>query len=246
MNVSNEAEFPRPVRSAPPALVALIAPDVGMDRQAKTGKAGLAVAIAMACALFSAFAHSVRVDARSVTLQKLEKAGQLATMSDKAIEDETRNAERLYQVMRVAGGALEAPIFLLLGALAVVVLVWFLRGRIKGKAVFPVAAAVLLPGAIANLLDGITALRLESLPAGPATLAPRNVGAVLAALGNPLTGAALKLAGAFDFFSLWAALLMAFGVAAAGDVPTKRALIGTLGAWVCLRLVISVAMGGAQ
>jgi hypothetical protein len=246
LNVSNEAEFPQPARAAPPALVALIAPDVGMERQAKTGKAGLAVAIAMACALFSAFAQSVRVDARSVTLEKLEKAAQLATMSDKAIEDETRNAERLYQVMRVAGGALEAPILLLLGALAVVVLVWFLRGRAKGRAVFPVAAAVLLPGAIANLLDGITALRLESLPAGPAALAPRSVGAVLAALGHPLTGAALKLAGAFDFFSLWAALLMAFGVAAAGDVPTKRALIGTLGAWVCLRLVISVAMGGAQ
>ena len=246
MNVSDEAEFPRPVHAAPPALLALIAPDVGMERQARVGKAGLAVAIAMACALFSAFAQSARVDGRSATLQKLEKAQQLSTMSDKAIEDETRNTERLDQVMRVAGGALEAPIFLLLGALAVVVLVWFLRGRVKGRAVFPVAAAALLPGAIANLLDGITALRLESLPTGKATLAPRDIGAALAALGHPLSGAALKLAGAFDFFSLWAALLMAFGVAAAGDVPTKRALIGTLGAWLCLRLLVSVAMGGPR
>src|SRR3954451_4087586 len=34
------------------------------------------------------------------------------------------------------------------------------------------------------------------------------------------------------------------GGAAAGDVPTRRALIGTLAAWVCFRLVVSVAMGG--
>ena len=244
MIVSSEAELPQPTRAAPPALVALVAPDSGMERQAKVGKAGLAVAIAIACSLFAAFGHSMRVDAQSATLQKLDAAGQLASMSDRAIEDETRNAERLFQVMRVAWGALETPVFLLLGALAVVVLVWFLRGKVKGRGVFPVAAAVLLPGAIANLLDGITALRQESLPAGPAVLTPRNVSAVLAALGHTLSGAALKLGNAVDFFSLWTAVMMAFGVAAVGDVPARRALIGTLAAWLCLRLVVSVAMGG--
>ena len=244
MIVSSEAELPQPTRALPPALVALVAPDSGMERQARVGKAGLAVAIAFACSLFAAFGHSMRVDARSATLQKLDAAGQLTSMSDRAIEDETRNAERLFQVMRVAWGALETPVFLLLGALAVVVLVWFLRGKEKGRGVFPVAAAVLLPGAIANLLDGITALRQQSLPAGPAVLTPRNVSAVLAALGHTLSGATLKLGNAVDFFSLWAAVMMAFGVAAVGDVPARRALIGTLAAWLCLRLVVSVAMGG--
>jgi hypothetical protein len=242
--VSSEAELPQPARGAPPALVALFAPDSGMERQARVGKAGLAVAIALACSLFAAFGHALRVDARSATLQKLDAAGQLTSMSDRAIEDETRNAERLFQVMRVAWGALETPVFLLLGALAVVVLVWFLRGRVKGRAVFPVAAAVLLPGAVANLLDGVTALRHPSLPAGTAVLAPRNVSAVLAAFGHQLSGAALKLGNVVDFFSLWAAVLMAFGVAATGDVPVRRALIGTLAAWLCLRLVVSVAIGG--
>jgi hypothetical protein len=242
--VSNEAELPQPARAVPPAIVALIAPDTGMERQAKVGKAGIAFLIAFVCAIFAAFAHSSRVDARSATLQKLEKDNQLASMSDRAVEDETRNAERLFQVKRVARGAAEAPLFLLLGALSVVALVWFFRGKVKGRAVFPVAAAVLLPGAIANLLDGITALRQTSLPAGPATLAPRDLGGVLAALGQPLSGAALKLGGAFDFFSLWAAVLMGFGVAAAGDVPARRALIGTLCAWICVRLIMKVALGG--
>src|SRR5438067_352023 len=84
----------------------------------------------------------------------------------------------------------------------------------------------------------------QSLRVGPAVLTPRNVSAVLAALGHTLSGAALKLGNAVDFFSLWAAVMMAFGVAAVGDVPARRALIGTLAAWLCLRLVVSVAMGG--
>jgi hypothetical protein len=244
--VSSEAELPQPARAAPPALLALIAPDAGMERQAKVGTAGLAFLIALGCALFAAFAHASRVDARSATLQKLDQAGQLTSMSDRAIEDETNNAERVFQVVRVASGAAEAPLFLLLGGLAVVVLVWFLRGRVKGRAVFPVAAAALLPGAIGNLLDGITALRQASLPAGPAALAPRTVSAILLALGHPLSGAALKLGNVLDFFSLWAAVLMGFGVAAAGDVPVRRALIGTLCGWVCLRLLLAVAMGGGK
>src|SRR5207248_11151013 len=104
-----------------------------MERQAKVGKAGLAVAIAIACSLFAAFGHSMRVDAQSATLQKLDAAGQLASMSDRAIEDETRNAERLFQMMRVAWGALETRAFLLLGALAGVVLRGFLRGKAPGR-----------------------------------------------------------------------------------------------------------------
>jgi hypothetical protein len=245
LNVSSEAEVPQPEpRSVPPALVALVAPDTGMERQARVGKTGLVVAIAIACALFSAFAQSARVDARAATLRKLEKDGQLATMSDRQIEDENHSAERLFQVKTVAWGAASAPLFLLLQALGVVVLVWFLGGKLKGRAVFPVAAAVLLPSAIANLLDGVTALRMSALPSDAVALAPRSLSGIVAAFGHPLSGVALKLGNAFDFFSLWAAALMAFGVVAAGEVPTRRALIGTLCAWVCLRLVTNVAMGG--
>lgn len=245
MNVSSDAEFPQPApRTAPPALVALIAPDTGMERQARVGKAGLAVAIAMACALFAAFAQTARVDARSATLRKLEQGGQLTTMSERQIEDETRSAERLFQVKTMAWGGLQAPLFVLANALGVVVLVWFGRGKVKGRAVFPVAAAALLPGAIASVLDGVTALRQASIPPDGAVLAPRNLAGVIAAFGHPLTGPALKLASAFDFFSLWAAVLMAFGVAAAGEVPTRRALAITLCGWVCLRLLTNVAMGG--
>ena len=242
MNVSSEVEAPQP-RTVPPALLALVAPDTGMERQARVGGARLAFLIAFACALLAAFAQVSRLDARSATLEKMEKAGQLQTMSEKQLEDETRNAERLAQVGKVATGALEAPVFLLLQGLGVVVLVWFLRGKVKGRAVFPVAAAVLLPTAVANLLDGITALRQASLPVGAVVLAPRNIAAIAASLGHALPMPWAKLGNAFDFFSLWGAVLMGYGVASAGEVPLKRAMIGTLCAWLCWRLLTNVAGG---
>src|SRR5207248_4924284 len=169
-----------------------------------------------------------RIDSREATLRKLDQGGQLQTMSDRQVEDETRNADRLYQVVTSAKGLFEAPAFLLLGGLGVVVLVWFLRGKVKGRAVFPVAAAVLLPTAVANLLDAFTALRQASLPVGAVVLAPRNIAAIVASLGHALPMPWAKLGNAFDFFSLWGAVLMGYGVASSGEVPLKRAMIGSL------------------
>jgi hypothetical protein len=242
--VSTDAELPATGKTAPPALVALIAPDTGMERQAKVGGVKFAFIIAFVCALLAGAAQAWRVDAKESTLRKLEKQGGLQNMSDRQIEDETRTGERVYQVMRVAGAAVEAPLGLALGCLAVLGLGWFLKGRIKGSAVAPVAAATLLPGAIANLLDAVAAFRHSSLPPEPTLLAPRTVSALFEVFGHPLLGPLGKLGNAFDFFSLWAALMLGYGVAFAGQVPVRRALIGTMVAWVCLRLLTKVAAGG--
>src|SRR5258708_201631 len=140
--VSSEAAAPNPAgRSLPPALLALVAPDAGMDRQARVGTARVAFLVAFACAVLAAFAQAYRVDSREATLKKLEQGGQLQTMSDRQFDDETRNANRLYQVMRIGQGVFEAPVFLGLGSLAVVGLVWFLRGKAKGLGGGPAAAA---------------------------------------------------------------------------------------------------------
>ena len=242
--MSSEAEIEQRPQRVPPAVVALVAPDTGMDLQARVGRARFAFVVAMVCALLAAFAQAYRVDTRDVTLKDLEKAGQLENMSDRQVEDETTKSNRLYQVGRVVVGVGEAPVFLGLGALAVLGLTWFLRGKAKGRAVVPVAAAVLLPGAIANLLDAISAWQHAALPPKDAVLAPRNLSAIAAVFGHPLAAPWLKLGNALDFFSLWAALLMGYGIAAAGDVPVRRALVATLIGWVCWRLLTNVAVGG--
>src|SRR5258708_29145100 len=153
-----------------------------MDRQARVGTARLPFLVAFAGAVLAAFAQAYRVDSREATLKKLEQGGQLQTMSDRQFDDETRNANRLYQVMRIGQGVFEAPVFLGLGSLAVAGLVWFLRGKVKGRPAVPVAAAALLPGAIANLLDAVSAWKHATPPPTAPLLPPRYVSAVPAAI----------------------------------------------------------------
>jgi hypothetical protein len=224
--------------------MALFAPDRGMERQALVGRALWFFLFAWVCSILLGAALAYRVDARSSTLAKLDMSGQLKTMSDRQVADETHNAERIHQVASIAKGAVGAPVQLGLTCVAVLALCWFFRGRLKGRAVVPVAAATLSPGAIANLVDAITAFRHTALPPEGVPLAPRSLGAILLLAGRPLMGPALKFANALDFYSLWAAVMLGYGVAAAGQIPRRNALIGTLVAWVCYRLLTNVATGG--
>lgn len=245
MILPTETEAQPPIGLAvPPALQALYAPDAGMERQARVGTVRLSFLIAFFCAILASLAQAYRVDSREATLKKMTTSGQAQTMSDRQFEDETQNANRLYQVARVGQGVFEAPIALGLGSLGVLALVWFLRGKLKGRAVIPVAAAALLPGAIANILDALSAWNHAALPPEGAALAPRNVSAIAAALGHAIPPPWVKLGNVADLFSLWAAVLMGYGVAAAGEIPVRRAMITTLAAWLCLRLLTQVASGG--
>lgn len=228
----------------PPSPFALLfAPDRAMDRQARVGRALWLLLLAWLCALLLAAALAFRVDAGSSTLQKLEAAGQLQTMSDRQLADETRSAERLFQVASIARGAVGVPLQLGLACVAILGLSWFFRGRVKGSAVAAVAAATLLPGALADALDALAALRNAAVSPEGTPLSPRTLSAILPLFGHPLAGPWIKLGNALDGYSLWAAVLLGYGVAAAGQVPRRTALVGTLIAWVCYRLLTQVAAG---
>jgi hypothetical protein len=229
-------------RPSPPAL--LFAPDRAMERQARVGRARWFLLFAWLCSLLLAAALAARVDAASSTLRKLEMSGQLKDMSDRQLADEIRSAERVFQVVSVAKGVVGVPLQLGLACVALLALAWFFRGRVKGSAVVPVAAATLLPGAIANLLDAVSAFRHAALPPEGVPLAPRSVSAALLLLGRPLMEPWARLGSAFDFFSLWAAVMMGYGVVAVAQIPRRSALVGTLIAWVCYQLLTHVAMGG--
>jgi hypothetical protein len=230
--------------AGPSPLALLFAPDRGMERQARVGRAIRFFLFAWLCALLLGAALAYRMDAKSSTLRKLEMSGQLQTMSDRQVADETHNAERVAVVVSVAKGVVGVPLQLGSACVALLALAWFLRGRVKGSAVVPVAATTLLPEAIADLLDAATAFRHASLPPEGVPLAPRSLSAVLALLGHPLMDPWLKLGAALDFFSLWAAVMMGFGVAAVGQIPRRNALTGTLIAWVCYQLLTHVAAKG--
>jgi hypothetical protein len=228
----------------PSPITLLFAPDRGMERQARLGRARWFVLFAWIAALLLGAALALRVDAKSSTLRKLEMSGQLQSMSDRQLADETRSAERIFQVVSLAKGTLGVPLKLGLACAAVLGLCWFFRGRVKGSTVVPVAAATLLPGAIADLLDAVSAFRHASVPPEGVPLSPRSLGAVLPLLGHSLAEPWTKLGNALDFFSLWAAVMMAYGVIAVGQVPRRNALAGVMIAWVCYQLLTHVATGG--
>jgi hypothetical protein len=230
---------------APAAATALFMPEFGMERVARVGRVRGPLLIALACALLSAGGGILRVDAKDATLRAMDKAGELQTSSDRQVEDATKSAERIYLVKRVAGALVEPPLQLGLFCVAVLALAWFFRGRTEGRAVPPVAAAALLPLAIANALEAAATLQHEAIaPDGPPSL-PRTLADFWTAVaGHPAVAPLSKLLSAFDVFSFWSAILLAFGLAAAAQVPRRRALTGTLIAWLCVRLVTHVAMGG--
>jgi len=231
--------------SVPAAALALVAPDVGMERVARKGRVRGPLLVALACALLSAGAGVLRVDAKDATLQAMDKAGELQTSSDRQVEDNTKSAERVYLVTRFAGALVQPPLQLGLLCVAIFGLAWFLRGRSEGRAVPAVAAAALLPNALANLLEaGATFQHAAIAPDGPPAL-PRTLADFWTLLaGHPAAAPAMKLLSVFDIFSFWTALLVGFGLVAAGHVPQRRALAGTLIAWLCLRLLTQVAAGG--
>jgi hypothetical protein len=245
VSVSVEAGLDAPGGDRRPSPFALLfAPDRGMEHQAKVGRARGILLFAWLGSLLLGVALALRVDAGSSTLKNLEMSGRLQGMSDRQIADEIKSAERVFEVLSVAKGVFGVPLRLGLACLAVLVLVWFFRGRTKGSAVVPVAAATLLPGALADLLDAAVAFRHAAMPPDGVPLAPRTLGAVLPLLGKTVMGPWSKLAGAVDFFSLWAAVMMAYGVVAVGGVPKRTALVGTMVAWVCYQLLTRVAAGG--
>lgn len=238
---AQESPPPAP-RSAGISLV--LTPDRGMDLHAKVGRARWFFLVAWLCSILLGAVLAYKVDARAATLRKLDESGELASMSDRQLAEEATSAERVFQVTSIAKGVFRVPVQLLGASLSILFLCWFFRGKVKGSAVVPVAAVTLAPAAVANLVDAITAFRRVSVQPGGDALGPRTLADALALAQKPLFPPWIKLGNAFDFYSLWAALILGFGVAAVGQVPRRTAVIGTLVAWVCYRLLTNVATGG--
>lgn len=245
VNVSEGVEPASPAAEPSGSPLALLfAPDRAMERQARAGRARWHFLFAWLCSLLLGAAVALRIDAHASTLRMLTMSGRIQSMSDRQIVEETQNAERVAQVLSVAKAATGTPVQLGMACLAVFVLCWFFRGRLREGSVVPVAAATLLPGAIANLVDAAAAFRHAAIPPDGVPLGPRTLTAALAMLGRPLAGPWIKFGNALDLFSLWSAVMLGYGVAAAGHVPRRTAVAGTLIAWVCYRLLTNVAAGG--
>jgi len=232
--------------AVPPPVVALVAPDVGMERVARRERVLWPFLFALFCSVLAAAASSYRIDARDATLANLERSGQLKTMSDRQIEDQTKDAERSYVVKTIAVGLVRPPAKLGLICVGLLALSWFVRGRSKGKAVAAVAAVAMVPGAIEDLLLAGAALGRRSIPPQGPPLVPADFASLWAQIsGHPLAGPAARLLGGLDIFSLWGAMLAGYGLAVAANLPLRRAMTATIVGWLCVHVLLVAAAGGA-
>jgi hypothetical protein len=244
VSLTTEAQMEGARMRLPLAAEALLLPDSGMRRAAKMGRVRWALAFVTACSLALGVAQSLNVDARESTLRELDQQGKLATMSDRQIDDAQKQSERSFIAKRSAQRVVFPPLGILFTGLGLFALSWFLRGRSEAGQIFVVAAYSKIPSAFAYLLEmSATLLRGRLSPDSPPLL-PSNFGDIATAFGLHLAGPLAKVLGAFDVFDLWGAVLVGFGLAAAAQLPTRRALTGTLIAWVCYRLVRFVVLGG--
>jgi hypothetical protein len=243
VEVAQAAKGPATAR-IPAMLVALIAPDLGMERVARSARVAAPLLVAFACSLAFAAAEVARVDAVQATLRELDAQGKLKDLSDQAIADQTTSAERAFAVKRVALAAIRPPLIWAGSLVGLYVLVWFLRGRSSAGGLRAVAAASLLPHALADLLGAGATWLAARLPIDHAPLVPRTLADLLVARGMEAPFAIQRLAGALDFFSLWAALLLGFGLGPAAQLPRGRALGAVLLSWLLFRLLTRVALAG--
>jgi hypothetical protein len=229
----------------PLPLQALIAPDQGMARVARIGRVRWVFLAAAICSLALGAAQAARVDARESQLRQLDQQGRLQQMSDRQIDDAQKSAERVFMVKKLAWGAVEPGGELLFSALGLFVLSWFLRGRSKGSELLAVSGYALLPSAVANAVDAAAVVARGSLSPDAPLAVPRTLASVADAFGHHLEpmSAAFKLLSVVDVFALWGAVMMAFGLATAAQIPTRRAILGTIALWVGYRLVRTFALG---
>ena len=246
MHVTTQAQAEGTTRPArlPLPLEATLLPDAGMPRAARMSRARGPLLFALICSLAWGVALAAQVDARDVTLRELDMQGKLPTLSDRQIEEAQRTSERGFMVKKLAIAAVEPPLMLLASALGLFALSWLLRGRSQAGQVFTVSAWALVPAALGDLVEAAATLLRGSISPEAGPITPRTFAALAEALGHAASGPAAKLLGAIDVFDLWGVVLLGFGFAAAAQLPTRRALTGTLIAWVCYRLLRFVAIGG--
>lgn len=178
-------------------------------------------------ALFTALsgvAVAMKVDASRLVLPKMEMTGELAKATEREVEEEIQQAQRVAIVSSVAKGVFVTPLWVLLLAVALKVTAWLLGRKATFIACFTAAALSLLPVALFHGIELVSALRQDTLSPKMAELLVPSSLAAFKAGGPPKLERVFR---AIDIINLWSALLLGLGFSAATKwSPWKGALLG--------------------
>jgi hypothetical protein len=187
-----------------------------------------------AAVTFSGLSFASRLDASAAVLSKMEQSGELAKASERELNEEIEQAQRVALVAGAAKGIFVMPLLLLLTAVALKACAWLLGKKLLFAQAFTIAAVAFLPVAVFHLVFGVVALKQAVVTA---TMVK---GLVPSSLAPFAPAGAMKLARALaqvDFFNLWSAALVGLGLAAATKMRRGRALALALVLYLMLSAV---------
>lgn len=223
------------------------APALGLASAVERRRSLVAVLLATLAALALAAARVPRVDYERAAAAELARDPKAAQMTPHEREEALATARKIGEISGWAG-ALALPALQALG----VALALFLAFRVAGtrpgfRETFAVSAHALLPLALARALAIPAALARAPIPAEQADrLLPSSPAALLPHGASPALVGAL---GAIDLFALWAAVLVATGMARASGASRRRAAAVTAVlylAWIAVaRVALPTALAAA-
>jgi hypothetical protein len=152
--------------------------------------------------------------------------GELSKATEREVEEEIQQAERVAIVGSVAKGVFVVPLMVLLLAVVLKITAWLTGKKALFAACFTAAALAMLPVALFHLIELVSALRQSALsPRMAEALVPTS----LAAFKGGLSPKLKSVYGALDVVNLWSAVLLGLGFAAATKwKPWRGALLGVV------------------
>ncbi|MCC6334129.1 MAG: YIP1 family protein [Myxococcales bacterium] len=207
-------------------LKAVIDPVGAIPRAVEERRWVAAVLVLAVCTALSGVTLALKVDASRAVISKMQMSGELMKATEREVEEEIQQAQRVAIVSSVAKGLFVVPLVVLLIAAALKFTSWLLGKKALFVACFTAAALALLPVAVLHAVEFFAALRQESLsPRMAEALVPTSL-AQLKGAGPPKLQ---RLYGALDIVNLWSALLLGLGFAAATKwKPWRGALLGVV------------------
>lgn len=200
-------------------LQTLIDPVAGVPKAVEGRRWVLPLIVLCAAVSFSGVAFASRLDASPSVIAKMEQSGELAKSSERELNEEIEQAQRIALVGGVAKGVFLMPLCLLLVAVALKLAAWLVGRKLLFVHAFTVAAVAFLPIAVFHVLFGIVALKQPVVSAAMASqLLPSSLSAVVTG-GGPKVARVLAQV---DFFNLWAAALVGLGLAAGTKMRAWR------------------------
>jgi hypothetical protein len=228
-------------------LRTLTAPALGLAAAVERRRSLAAIVLGTLAALAFAAAAVPRVDYETAAAAELARSPKAAEMTPHDREEALATARKVGQI----GGwaeALAGPSLRALGLAVALLLAFRVAGtRPAFREAFAVAAHGLLPIWLGRVLAIPAAVARAPIPADQASsLLPSSPAALLPPGAPPALASAL---GALDVFALWAAVLVATGMARATGASRRRAaiVIAVLYfAWVAVvRIAIPAAAAAA-